>query len=102
MQLYCTGGIFSGIMTWPVTLGDEDVRLIEENDRLALAILAHYGVVIYLLRDRWWAADAGKRLVRTILPILQRSKPAWADLVQRAWMAVASEQSLQNTPLSGS
>lgn len=91
----------SGIMTWPVTLSDEYVSLIETRDPMALAILAHYGVIIHLLRDRWWAADAGKRLVHAILPILFESKREWAGLVQRSWNAVACEQSSQNTPIPG-
>ncbi|KAI4717978.1 hypothetical protein E4T48_05874 [Aureobasidium sp. EXF-10727] len=99
MSSYCTGGIMSEIMTWPVTLGDEYVILIDARDPLALAILAHYGVTIHLLRDRWWAADAGKRLVHAILPILNESQQHLADLVQRSWTAVASEQSSSNTPL---
>jgi hypothetical protein len=53
------------------------------------------------LRDRWWAADYGKRLVHAILPILHESKKEWAELVQRSWTAVASDQSSQNTPLPG-
>jgi hypothetical protein len=91
----------SGIMTWPVTLSDDYVSLIETRDPMAIAILAHYGVIIHLLRDRWWAADAGKRLVHAILPILLESKKEWAELVQRSWTAVASAQSSHNTPLSG-
>lgn len=101
MDSYCSGGIISGIMTWPVTLSDDYVSLIEARDPMALAILAHYGVIIHLLRNRWWAADAGKRLVLAILPILFESKREWAELVQRSWNAVASEQSSRNTPMSG-
>jgi hypothetical protein len=89
----------SGIMTWPVTLSDDYVSRIETRDPLALAILAHYGVIVHLLRDRWWAADYGKRLVQAILPILVESKREWAELVQRSWTAVASDHSSQNTPL---
>jgi hypothetical protein len=99
MQTYCTGGIFAGIMSWPVGLGDEMINLIEIKEPLALAILAHYGVVFHLLRDRWWARNTGKRLVRSILPILQQSKPEWAGLVQQAWVAVVNDCSFQNTPL---
>jgi hypothetical protein len=101
MESYCSGGIMSEIMTWPVALKDNYVGLIETRDPLALAILAHYGVIIHLLRDRWWAADAGKRLVHAILPILLESKKEWAELVQRSWTAVASDQSSHNTPLPG-
>lgn len=101
MGSYCSGGIMSGIMTWPVTLSDEYVGLIEARDPMALAILAHYGVIIHLLQDRWWAADSGKRLVHAILPILFESKRDWAELVQRSWNAVASEQSSHSTPLLG-
>lgn len=101
MGAYCSGGIMSGIMTWPVTLNDDYVSLIEMRDPMALAILAHYGVIIHLLQDRWWAADAGKRLVHAILPILVESRKEWADLVQRSWNAVASEQSSQRAPMSG-
>ena len=101
MGAYCSGGIMADIMTWPVTLSDNYANLIETRDPMALAILAHYGVIIHLLRTRWWAADAGKRLVHAILPILLELKREWAELVQRSWNAVASEQSSQNTPLSG-
>jgi len=100
MGPYLTGGIMSGIMTWPVMIQDDYVSLIEARDPMALAILAHYGVIVHLLRDKWWAADAGKRLVHAILPILRDSKKEWADLVQRSWNAVASDQSSQNTPMS--
>ncbi|KAI5248456.1 hypothetical protein E4T42_05643 [Aureobasidium subglaciale] len=98
MQMYCTGGIFSGIMIWPVTLGDNIIHVFENREPLALAILAHYGIIIHLLRDRWWARSSGKRLVSTILPILRKSNAAWAVLVQQAWVAVVNETSSQNTP----
>ncbi|KAI5235483.1 hypothetical protein E4T47_00034 [Aureobasidium subglaciale] len=98
MQIYCTGGLFSSIMTWPVTLGDNMIHVIENREPLALAILAHYGIIIHLLRDRWWARSSGKRLVRTILPILRKSNAAWAVLVQQAWVAVVNDTSSQNTP----
>jgi hypothetical protein len=101
MESYCTGGIMSGIMTWPVTLSDDYVSRIEVRDPMALVILAHYGVIVHLLRDRWWAADYGKRLVHAILPILLEFKEEWAELVQRSWTAVASDQSSHNTPLPG-
>jgi hypothetical protein len=101
MEAYCSGGIMSEIMTWPVSLSDDYVSRIEMRDPLALATLAHYGVIVHLLRDRWWAADYGKRLVHAILPILHESKKEWAELVQRSWTAVASDQSSQNTPLPG-
>ncbi|CAD0107028.1 unnamed protein product, partial [Aureobasidium uvarum] len=99
MSSYCTGGIMSEIMAWPVSLDDDYVNLIEKSEPLALAIVAHYGVTIHLLRDRWWAADAGKRLVHAVLPILRDLQPELADLVQRSWTAVASEQSSYNTPM---
>ncbi|KEQ93673.1 hypothetical protein AUEXF2481DRAFT_31238 [Aureobasidium subglaciale EXF-2481] len=98
MQIYCTGGLFSGIMTWPVTLGDNMIHVIENREPLALAILAHFGIIIHLLRDRWWARSSGKRLVRTILPILRKSNVAWAVLVQQAWVAVVNDTSSLNTP----
>jgi len=98
MQTYCTGGLFSGIMVWPVTLGENIVQVIKKREPLALAILAHYGIIVHLLRDRWWARDFGKRLVRMIVPILRRSNKAWAVLVQKAWAAVVNDASSQNTP----
>ncbi|KAI5204148.1 hypothetical protein E4T39_03820 [Aureobasidium subglaciale] len=98
MQMYCTGGLFSGIMGWPVTLADNIIHVIENREPFALAILAHYGIIVHLLHNRWWARSSGKRLVRTILPILRKSNAAWADLVQQAWVAVANDASSQNTP----
>ncbi|THY42548.1 hypothetical protein D6C97_09530 [Aureobasidium pullulans] len=101
MHVYCTGGLFSGIMAWPVGLGEGIIQLIENKEPLAIAILSHYGIIIHLLRDRWWARNAGKRLVRTTIPILQEARPEFAALVQRAWTAVTNDQSSHNTPSNG-
>lgn len=87
MHAYCTGGVFSSIMAWPVSLADEFVQLVEEKNSVALAIIAHYGVVLDFLRDRWWVRDAGKRLVETILSLLRESEPEFAQSVNLAWVA---------------
>lgn len=100
MEAYTEGGLFSGIMAWPSGLNEDMVRLIEIKEPLALAMLGHYGVIIHMLRDRWWARDTGKRLVQAILPTLRASRGDWADLVQNAWSAVTDDRSSHNTPSS--
>ncbi|THY82517.1 hypothetical protein D6C92_10000, partial [Aureobasidium pullulans] len=100
MEAYTEGGLFSGIMAWPSGLNEDMVRLIEIKEPLALAMLGHYGVIIHMLRDRWWARDTGKRLVQAILPTLRASRGDWADLVQNAWSAVTDDRSFHNTPSS--
>ncbi|THX38168.1 hypothetical protein D6D08_10717, partial [Aureobasidium pullulans] len=100
MEAYTEGGLFSGIMAWPSGLNEDMVRLIEIREPLALAMLGHYGVIIHMLRDRWWARDTGKRLVQAILPTLRALRGDWADLVQNAWSAVTDDRSSHNTPSS--
>ncbi|THY85369.1 hypothetical protein D6C89_07245 [Aureobasidium pullulans] len=100
MEAYTEGGLFSGIMAWPSGLNEDMVRLIEIKEPLALAMLGHYGVIIHMLRDRWWARDTGKRLVQAILPTLRASRGDWANLVQNAWSAVTDDRSSHNTPSS--
>lgn len=100
MEAYTEGGLFSGIMAWPSGLNEDMVRLIEIKEPLALAMLGHYGVIIHMLRDRWWARNTGKRLVQAILPTLRALRGDWADLVQNAWSAVTDDRSSHNTPSS--
>ncbi|KAL2839188.1 hypothetical protein BJY01DRAFT_250606 [Aspergillus pseudoustus] len=54
------------------------VELLQAHDPLALVILAHFCVVLYWLRERWWVGAWSGRVLRGILEILDNDESgAW-------------------------
>lgn len=80
---YTTQGSDPGIagLLWILKFPSEYLALLERRDPLALIVLAHYCVVMYHLRERWWMSDWGVRGLHEICELLGREGPrtiSWA------------------------
>ena len=53
-------------LSWFLFISDEMMGLIADRQPMALAILAHYCALLYHLRDQWWVADVGIRVLEDI------------------------------------
>ncbi|PYI20896.1 Zn(II)2Cys6 transcription factor [Aspergillus violaceofuscus CBS 115571] len=51
---------------WIFRIPSRYVELVRERKPFALAILAHYAVIIHSLRGHWWIGEWGTRLIRDI------------------------------------
>ncbi|PYH49917.1 uncharacterized protein BP01DRAFT_370534 [Aspergillus saccharolyticus JOP 1030-1] len=51
---------------WMFRIPPRYVELVRERQPFALAILAHYAVIIHSLRAHWWIGEWGTRLIRDI------------------------------------
>ncbi|PWY78444.1 hypothetical protein BO94DRAFT_471931 [Aspergillus sclerotioniger CBS 115572] len=81
----CPPGIFS----WPATLSPEYVDLLALRSPDALAVLAHYGVVLHAHRHHWFLGDGGRYLIESIREYLG---PDWAE-----WLAFPNHALSQST-----
>lgn len=57
-------------LSWVLFISDEMMELIAVRQPIALTILAHYCAVLYHLRDQWWVADLGTRVLKDICRLL--------------------------------
>lgn len=55
---------------WVCDVPAEFIELVQDHDPLALVVLAHYCVVLHRLRERWWVATWGERVLDDINGIL--------------------------------
>lgn len=53
-------------LSWFLFIPDEMMGLIVDRQPMALIILAHYCAILYHLRDQWWVADLGARVLEDI------------------------------------
>lgn len=51
---------------WPFRIPVRYQDLLRERKPFALVVLAHYAVILHHLRDSWWMADWGIRILREI------------------------------------
>lgn len=72
-------------VVWPVRISESFITLIEQGDWIARIILLFQGLGLHLYSRRWYALDAGRRLVHGVLdPLEGNIPPEWADLT--AWV----------------
>ncbi|RHZ61464.1 uncharacterized protein CDV56_108396 [Aspergillus thermomutatus] len=57
-------------LRWMYRIPCRYLDLVREEQPLALIIFAHYCAVLHHLRDRWWMADLGTRLLKEICRLL--------------------------------
>ena len=55
------------LMAWVLPLDDTYVKLLAENDVIAMAVYAHFLVYLILLEDLWWVGDLGVATIQNIL-----------------------------------
>ena len=79
------------IFVWATKISREFIRLIEQKDRNALVILAHYAILPGRVRSVWWLEGLGADFVTAIAMALGRDN--W-DLI--AWPARVVGVDLQN------
>lgn len=60
--------------SWILGIPGDFLDFLEDRQPLALIILAHYCVVMYHLRDRWWMGDWGPKALEAICGLLGREE----------------------------
>ncbi|KAL2064172.1 hypothetical protein VTL71DRAFT_4666 [Oculimacula yallundae] len=55
-------------INWPYKISASIFTLLEESDPLACLLFLHYGVVLHIFSYWWFTRNAGRRLVRALLP----------------------------------
>jgi len=60
---------FDGILTWTSGMSREYIGLLERRQSHALALLAHFSVLMKPLQSYWWLADHGKIMLKAIMDI---------------------------------
>jgi len=80
-----------GILAYPLRTDFSIFTLLEQDDPMAKLFFVHYGVALHLLTDRWFAKDAGKRLVRALLPSFDTAEQKWVDATEWAKRSVGIE-----------
>jgi hypothetical protein len=56
---YPVVNLFRAVFIWPIWVPSEFIELLANNDRLALAIYAHWLVLTMTLEDLWWLDGFG-------------------------------------------
>ena len=59
-------------LLWILRIPSEYLDLLQNREPFALIILAHYCVIMYHLRKRWWMGDWGVRVLEEICGLLRR------------------------------
>ena len=52
--------------TWPIMVSRPYIDALHDRKPLAMAILGLYGVILYDVRNYWWAEDLGTRLIQAV------------------------------------
>lgn len=68
------------LFAWPITIPLEFTELILQRKPEALAILAHYGVLLHQRRDFWIIQDGGEFLISAIVRYLGSYWEHWLEL----------------------
>ena len=68
------------MLAWMVMVPVRFINALRERKPLALAIVAHYGVALHVVRDNWFVNDLGKRVVGAVSAALGEE---WNDVM--AW-----------------
>ncbi|TAQ87198.1 hypothetical protein B7494_g4478 [Chlorociboria aeruginascens] len=55
---------------WPFFSGPDFIRLLKQNDSIALVILGYYGVALHSFRSIWWLGGLGARLVEAVSRVI--------------------------------
>ncbi|KAL4938719.1 hypothetical protein BDV06DRAFT_214883 [Aspergillus oleicola] len=98
-----------GILAFPVYLSEDFIARLkeEQDDWIARMLFLHYGVGMHLLSNKWYVGIWGRRLVGTVLQMLEASREVpdeWKETVGWARRAVAytvpydAEKKKEKTP----
>ena len=76
----------SAIFAWPILASPEYTDLLTQRRPEALAILAHYGVLLHWHREIWIFGDGGRRLVEGVEQYLGGYWEKWLELPRSVMM----------------
>ncbi|KAI9783329.1 MAG: hypothetical protein M1835_003824 [Candelina submexicana] len=65
-------------LEWFILLSDGFISAARARERAAVAILAHFGVVLHYCKDFWWIGSEGKKVVEEAVEVLGEDCD-WAD-----------------------
>lgn len=57
--------------SWPITVSQEYIAFLRSRRQMALVILAHYAVILYGVRDTWWAMGWGSKLIQELDQVVE-------------------------------
>ena len=63
-------------VTWPIMIPKPYMDGLADRTPMALALLAHYAVLLFDLRMHWWAGDRGLRILEVVSTEMP---PEWMD-----------------------
>ena len=66
----CSGdadSIFRAVCTWPCQIPQDFVHMLIEGNAFALAVYAHWLVLVILVEESWWMNDMGRVGIRQII-----------------------------------
>ncbi|RAL04965.1 uncharacterized protein BO80DRAFT_421613 [Aspergillus ibericus CBS 121593] len=87
------GSCAPGLFSWPATVPPEYIELLALRSPDALAVLAHYGVILHAHRHHWFVGDGGRYLIESIREYLGSD---WAE-----WLAFPIHALSQSTTPMG-
>lgn len=70
---------------WSLRIPEGFLELLRQRQLFALVVLAHYTVILHLLRDSWWMGDWGTRILKEIGELLD---PEWRQFI--SWVIDAT------------
>ncbi|KAH9219866.1 hypothetical protein DL95DRAFT_330653 [Leptodontidium sp. 2 PMI_412] len=76
------------VITWPHKISPVIFSLLESSDPLACLLFLHYGVVLDIFSYWWLTRNAGRRLVRALLPYSSAVDESWRLTVEWAKLIV--------------
>jgi hypothetical protein len=65
------------VMVWTTMVSKDLVSLFKNGDAMARLVFVHYGVLLLEARERWWARDTGKGLIKNLVNDILKEKPEW-------------------------
>ncbi|MCJ1302843.1 hypothetical protein MMC08_005648 [Hypocenomyce scalaris] len=72
-------GARAAAFTWPVVVNNLYTTALDRRKPMALAILAHYGVLLHRIREKWWLGSWGRRVVEAASGMLE---PEWQSSIR--------------------
>jgi hypothetical protein len=67
-------------LPWLLAMKPEFLDLLQEDDRVAVAITLQWAVQLVRLSDMWWSTYCGRRLVETLSLLLEGRGNKWYDI----------------------
>ena len=68
-----TANYCRAVFTWPHEVSDSFVKLLMQEDELAVAISAHWFVLLLLVDGHWYVRDFGVKHLLNVVAVLERS-----------------------------